>query len=98
MGCRHRGLAAALHGTLVGTIPRGLMMYRSYRNSGCADRFYDYREIEARFNSTGSCGHEIAKGDRIGWHPGLKKTYCTACWVRWCDENAEADRLERQGL
>lgn len=73
------------------------MMDRRYRNSGRADRFYNYREIDARFASTGSCGHAIAKGDRIGWHPKLRKTYCTECWGLWCDANAEADMLERQG-
>jgi hypothetical protein len=71
------------------------MMYRrSYRNSGYADRFYNYREIDARFASTGTCGHAIAKGDRIGWHPKLKKTQCSACWARWVAENAEADAIE----
>ena len=72
------------------------MMYRrSYRNGGYADRFYNYREIAARFASTGSCGHEITKGDRIGWHPKLKITQCATCWLRWVAENAEADMLER---
>ncbi len=74
------------------------MMYRrSYRNNGYADRFDNNREIDARFASTGSCGHEIVKGDPIGWHPRLKTTQCAACWQRWCAENAEADMLERQG-
>ncbi len=72
------------------------MMYRrSYRSSGNADRFDNYREIEARFASTGSCGHEIVKGDRIGRQPRLKKTQCADCWQRWVAENAEADMLER---
>ena len=72
------------------------MMYRRYYgNNRSADRFDNYREIDARFASTGTCGHAIAKGDRIGWHPILKKTQCTACWQRWCAENAEADVLER---
>ena len=61
------------------------------------DRFYNYREISARFKSDGSCGHAIVKGDRIGWNPGNKKTQCADCWRRWCAENAEADMLERQG-
>ena len=73
------------------------MYRRPYRNGGYADRFYNYREIEARFASTGSCGHDISKGDRIGWHPKLKKTQCAACWQRWVAENAEADVLERGG-
>ncbi len=71
------------------------MYRRSYPDSRSADRFYNYREIDARFASTGSCGHAISKGDRIGWHPALKKTQCAACWSRWVAENAEADMLER---
>ena len=71
------------------------MMYRRYYpNGGYTDRFYNYREIAARFASTGSCGHEISKGDVIGWQPKLKKTQCAACWQRWVAENAEADMLE----
>lgn len=63
-----------------------------YRN---ADRFPNYREITARFDSDGSCGHEIKRGDRIGWNRRAKRTQCAACWSRWCAENAEADYLER---
>ena len=75
------------------------MMYgRRYRNNRSEDRFDNYREIAARFASTGTCGHEIKKGDPIGWHSGLKKTHCTDCWRRWCAENAEADMAERYGL
>ena len=64
------------------------------------DRFDYYRGIEARFASTGSCGHPIAKGDRIGFNPsvrdekGQKKTQCASCWAKWTAENEEADRLE----
>lgn len=65
-------------------------MGRYYRNDRNADRFDNYSEINARFASTGTCGHDIAKGDRIGWHRGLKKTQCADCWARWCTENAEA--------
>ena len=71
------------------------MYRRSHRNTGSADRFENYREIDARFASTGSCGHTIAKGDRIGWHPRLKKTQCADCWARWVAANAEADEQER---
>ncbi len=74
------------------------MYRRSYRSNRTADRFDNYREIDARFASTGSCGHPIAKGDRIGWHRSLKKTQCAACWTRWVAENAEADMLERGGF
>ena len=71
------------------------MYRRYYRDNRGADRFYNYREIDARFASTGTCGHPISKGDRIGWHPKLKKTQCAVCWTRWVAENAEADMLER---
>ena len=71
------------------------MMYGRYRNSRHADRFDNYRELDARFASAGTCGHSIAKGDRIGWHPSLKKTQCAACWLRWVSENAEAAVMER---
>jgi len=65
-----------------------------YRNNATADRFQNYREIAARFASTGTCGHAMAKGDIIGWHPRIKKTQCADCWRRWCAENAEADLVE----
>ena len=71
------------------------MYRRHYRNNRTADRFDNYRETGAHFPSTGTCGHEISKGDRTGWHPVLKKTQCAACWSRWVTENAEADMLER---
>jgi len=53
-----------------------------YYASG-ADYFHNYRSIEARFDSTGTCGHAIRKGDCIGYHPKLKKTQCADCWARW---------------
>lgn len=58
---------------------RRCIVYRSH-NSPNADRFDNYRDIAARFDSTGTCGHDIRKGDRIGWHPKLKKTQCADCW------------------
>jgi len=72
-------------------------MYRFHNNSN-ADRFDNYRDIAARFDSTGSCGHSIRKGDPIGWHPKLKKTQCKECWRKWCAENAEAESMERGEL
>ena len=71
------------------------MMYRRYGYNRNADRFDNYQEIDARFASTGTCGHSIAKGDRIGWQPAIKKTQCAACWSRWVAENAEAEASER---
>jgi hypothetical protein len=58
-------------------------------------RFSDYFEITARFDSTGSCGHAIHKGDRIGWARRNRETQCPECWTRWVAENAEADAMER---
>ena len=58
------------------------------------NRFTYYREIEARFDSTGACGHAIKRGDRIGWNKRAKRTQCAACWARWVDENREADAIE----
>lgn len=66
---------------------------RVFRN---ADRFYNYRQIAAKFASRGTCGHEIAKGDNIGYHPTTKNTFCPACWDAWCAENAAAEADERQ--
>ena len=59
-------------------------------------RFNDYREIQAKFNSTGTCGHTIRKGDTIGWarKRRVSETQCTDCWVKWVDENREADAIE----
>jgi hypothetical protein len=61
-------------------------------------RFNDCREIAAKFDSVGSCGHPIKKGDRIGY--GRKghdsHTSCPNCWADWCAENADADRYEAQ--
>ena len=71
------------------------MYRRRYRNSRTADRFDNYLEIDAKYPSSATCGHDIHKGDRIGWHPVLKKSQCSACWSRWVAENAEADMLER---
>lgn len=68
-------------------------MYRSY-GRGRGARFDDYREIEARFDSTGTCGHKIKRGQRIGYAPRFRKTQCAACWARWVAENAEADAIE----
>lgn len=61
-----------------------------------AARFNDYRAIQTRFNSTGTCGHAIRKGDSIGWAPRTRETQCADCWSRWVSENAEAERYERQ--
>jgi hypothetical protein len=69
------------------------MMYRTHYTGG-ADRFDNYCEIAARFDSTGACGHAIHKGDVIGWNRRARKARCTDCWTRWVAENAEADAME----
>ena len=60
------------------------------RNS---DRFDNYREITARFDSTGKCGHLIRTGDRIGWNR-KHGAQCADCWAKWTVENREADLIE----
>ena len=55
------------------------------------DRFPNYAEIAARFDSDGYCGHSIKQGDRIGYHRGLKRTRCATCWARWVSENEASD-------
>lgn len=58
------------------------------------NNFDFYREISARFNSTATCGHEVKKGEIIGYNPRNKKTQCSNCWARWVAENREADAIE----
>ena len=58
------------------------------------DRFDNYREIQARFNSIGNCGHAIKKGEIIGYNSRNKKCQCANCWSRWVVENREADAIE----
>ena len=58
-----------------------------------ADRFDNYREITAKFDSTGKCGHEIKKGDRIGYNRN-HGCHCSSCWFKWSAENREADAIE----
>ena len=57
--------------------------------------YSNYIEINAKFDSTGKCGHQIRKGDRIGYNRQYG-AQCADCWNRWASENAEADLYERQ--
>lgn len=59
-------------------------------------RFNDYREITAKFDSQGSCGHPIKKGERIGYarKHGTSHTSCPTCWDKWVAENRYADAVE----
>lgn len=66
---------------------------RVSRNLRTADRFDNYREITAKFDSTGKCGHSIKKGDRIGWNK-IHGCHCSSCWSKWVAENREADMIE----
>lgn len=61
-----------------------------------ADRFDDYKAIDAKFDSTGTCGHSIAKGDRIGYNSGNGTTSCKECWRKWSVENQEASDYENR--
>jgi hypothetical protein len=61
------------------------------------DRFDNYSALTARFASTATCGHEIAKGDPIGWNRGNRRTMCSACWAKWVGENREAAAYEQTG-
>ena len=70
-------------------------MWRSRRLSTSANRFDNYREIVARFSSTGACGHSIVQGDVIGYHR-THGAMCEDCWESWTAENREADRSEAQ--
>lgn len=63
--------------------------------SGGKARFNEYRDIDARFDSPGTCGHAIRKGDRIGWARRTRETQCAECWAKWRAENADADAIER---
>ncbi len=58
-----------------------------------ANRFDNYREIDAKFDSTGKCGHPIKRGDRIGWNK-IHGAQCADCWAKWSAENREADMME----
>ena len=61
-------------------------------------RFNEFRPLTARFASRGTCGHDIARGDPIGYAPRYRyrkaQTCCTDCWQAWSAENAEAEILE----
>lgn len=67
---------------------------RVMRQLRTADRFDNYREITAKFDSTGKCGHAIKKGDRIGWNK-RHGCQCASCWSRWVAENREAAAIEQ---
>jgi hypothetical protein len=60
------------------------------RSLGRADRFDNYREIAARFDSVGACGHPIKKGDAIGYNARAKVCRCSTCWSKWVAENRAA--------
>ncbi len=56
------------------------------------NRFCNYREILAKFDSTGAC-HPIKKGEVIGWHT-RHGAQCPICWAKWVAENREAEAIE----
>jgi hypothetical protein len=62
-------------------------------------RFSHFRQIVARFDSTGCVNgaeHKIKRGDVIGYarrgRAGM--ACCTGCWQRWATDNREAEGLE----
>lgn len=67
-----------------------------------APRFYNYKQITAKFASKSTdCGsavggHEIKIGDIVGYCRLGKNshTHCASCWAKWVEENREADRYE----
>lgn len=64
-------------------------------------RFNQYREIAATFDSVGTCGHPIKRGDRIGYARGVGRwdraeTQCAACWSAWRATVASDDFDARQ--
>jgi hypothetical protein len=61
------------------------------------DRFNNYRTIVARFDSIGFCGHQIKKGDSVGYNGKLKRVRCEACFTKWKHENKEAASYETFG-
>ncbi len=61
------------------------------RNS---NRFSNYIEITAKFDSEGACGHPIKRGQVIGYNR-THGTRCESCWKTWKAENAEAEMYER---
>ena len=75
----------------------GRRYYRRPRRR--VDTFDAYREITARrAGACDGCGAEVAPGDVIGWNATLRKTMCTACWSRWCDEVEQERQAERQAM
>jgi len=64
-------------------------------------RFNDFRDLSARFDSTGcinGADHKITKGDDIGYMPRTRRrpaqVCCSECWQSWSVENQEADMVE----
>lgn len=67
-----------------------------------AKQFRDYREIKARFDSIGTCGHSIKAGDSIGYARGRGRwdqpeTQCAQCWAAWrasvASDNFDAQQM-----
>ena len=55
-------------------------------------KFNDYRTIAAKFDSTANCGHQVRKGDQIGYAKpryGEAKVKCAECWRKWQVEVAQ---------
>lgn len=57
-----------------------------------ARNYNDYIAIKSKFDSDGTCGHRIRKGDDIGYSRTGKyakaETQCAECWRKWSNEVA----------
>ena len=53
-------------------------------------RYNDYRELTAKFDSQGKCGHSVKKGDVIGIaytrYPKESHVQCAECWRKWTND------------
>lgn len=63
--------------------------------------FRHYRDLVARFDSTGTCGHQIKKGDAIGYSKlgrwDMGQTQCAGCWEAW-KRSVAADDFDARSM
>lgn len=68
-----------------------------------ARNYNQYQTIQARFDSQGTCGHAIRKGDPIGYSPKRNRsdsaeTQCAECWRAWTNDVVnETEYMEAYG-
>ena len=56
---------------------------------------HSFKEITARFQTTGSCGHLIMRDDVIGYDRAGMRTRCETCWRNMKERAA---RGEQRGM